>query len=66
MTAKTHDIFALASLVTVAAYYPPESLTVATVFVALVANNLGALIPDMDSASNRLWDLLPAGDSKLK
>lgn len=62
MTARTHDMFAVASLVTVAAYYPPETLTIATVLVSLIANNIGALIPDMDSATNRLWDLMPAGD----
>lgn len=62
MTARTHDAFAFASLVTVAAYYPPESLNLLTLFAAIVGNNIGALIPDMDSAGNRLWDLLPAGN----
>lgn len=62
MTARTHDIIAFASLLTVAAYYPPESLTVTTLMVAMIANNIGALIPDMDSSANKLWDLLPAGD----
>jgi inner membrane protein len=62
MTARTHDAFAFASLVTVAAYYPPESLTLFTLFACLVGNITGSLIPDMDQASNRLWDLLPAGD----
>ena len=62
MVAKTHDAFALASLATVALYYPPESLNLYTLVAAVVANNIGALIPDMDSAGNRLWDLLPAGD----
>lgn len=62
MTARTHDAFAFASLVTVAVFYPPESITILTLFVAIVANIVGALIPDMDQASNRLWDLLPWGD----
>lgn len=62
MTARTHDAFAFASLVTVAAFYPPESLNLLTLFAAIVGNNVGALIPDMDSAGNRLWDLLPAGN----
>lgn len=26
-------------------------------------NTIGALLPDIDQASNRLWDLLPAGES---
>ena len=62
MTARTHDAFAFASLVTVAAYYPPTSLNMTTLLTAIVANIVGCLIPDMDQASNRLWDLLPAGN----
>ena len=63
MTARTHDAFAFASLVTIAAYYPPESLNLMTLFASVVAADIGALIPDMDQAGNRLWDLLPAGDT---
>lgn len=66
MTARTHDAFAFASLLTAAAYFPPTSLSVTTVFAAVVGNVVGALIPDMDQASNRLWDLLPAGDKLAK
>jgi inner membrane protein len=62
MTARTHDTFALASLVTVAAYFPPNSLNLLTFFSAIIAVNIGALLPDMDQAGNRMWDLLPAGD----
>lgn len=62
MTARTYDAFAFASLVTVSAYYPPSSLSLGTLFAAVVGNIVGSLIPDMDQASNRLWDLLPAGD----
>lgn len=61
MTARTHDAFAFASLVTVAAFYPPESLNLITLVGAVVAADVGALIPDLDTAGNRLWDLLPAG-----
>src|SRR4030067_2738629 len=62
MTARTHDLFAFASLVTVSAYYPPTSLNLATLFAALVGCVIGSLIPDMDQATNRLWDLVPGGD----
>jgi inner membrane protein len=62
MTARTHDAFAFAALITVAAYYPPSTLNLTTAVTAIVANIVGCLIPDMDQASNRLWDLLPAGD----
>ena len=63
MTARTHDEFAFASLVTVAAFYPPVALNLFTLVVSLVGNIVGALIPDMDQAGNRLWDLLPGGDA---
>lgn len=66
MTARTHDAFAFASLVSVAAFFPPTSLNLLTLFMAVIANNIGALIPDMDSAGNRLWDLLPLGDHLAK
>ena len=66
MTARTHDAFAFASLVTVAAFYPPDGLNLLTLFAAIVGNIVGALIPDMDQASNRLWDLLPMGDHLAK
>lgn len=62
MTSKTHDVFAFASLLTVAAYSPPPALNLTTAGVAVVGNIVGSLIPDLDQASNRLWDLLPGGN----
>lgn len=62
MTARTHDIIAFASLVSVATIRPPESLNLLTLVSAIIAADVGALIPDMDQAGNRLWDLLPSGD----
>lgn len=62
MTARTHDAIAFASLVTFASYFPPEFLNIPTLFAGLIGNVVGALIPDMDQATNRLWDLLPGGD----
>ncbi|MFA6250200.1 MAG: metal-dependent hydrolase [Candidatus Shapirobacteria bacterium] len=62
MTSKTHDLFAFASLLTLATRYPPSSLNFPTFVVSLISNIVGALLPDLDQASNRLWDLLPAGN----
>ena len=62
MTARTHDIISFASLITCAAYFPPKDLNISTTFAALVGSVIGALIPDMDQATNQLWDLLPAGN----
>jgi membrane-bound metal-dependent hydrolase YbcI (DUF457 family) len=62
MTARTHDLAAFASLVTLAVYFPPQNLTITTAFVSLVGCVVGALVPDLDQATNRLWDLLPVGN----
>src|SRR3989338_8461043 len=62
MTARTHDVAAFASLLTFAAFYPPDNLNIPTLITCFIANIVGALIPDMDQATNRLWDLLPAGN----
>ncbi|MEK7802589.1 MAG: metal-dependent hydrolase [Pseudomonadota bacterium] len=61
MTSRTHDAFAFATLVTVAAFYPPQNMSVMTLIFAIIAADIGALIPDMDTAGNRLWELLPQG-----
>jgi inner membrane protein len=62
MTSRTHDIFAFASLISLASYYPPASLNLTTTVACLVGNVVGSLLPDADQATNRLWDLLPAGN----
>lgn len=63
MTARTHDMVAFASLITIASYFPPEKLSINTLIASLIGCTIGSLIPDMDQATNRLWDLLPGGDS---
>jgi inner membrane protein len=63
MTSRTHDLIAFGTLLTAATFNPPNNLNISTVFVCLVGNIIGALIPDMDQATNRLWDLLPAGNT---
>jgi membrane-bound metal-dependent hydrolase YbcI (DUF457 family) len=62
MTARTHDASAFASLVTVATLHPPKNLNLMTLVGSIIAADIGSLIPDLDDAGNRLWDLLPAGD----
>lgn len=62
MTGRTHDAMAFACLVTIATLNPPESLNVATMGAAIIANIVGGTLPDIDQASNRLWDLLPGGN----
>ncbi len=63
MTSRTHDMIAFASLITVASYFPPDKLSINTGVASLIGCTIGALIPDMDQATNQLWDLVPGGDS---
>jgi len=66
MTGRTHDAIAFASLITIATLNPPESLNLATASAAVVVNIVGGTLPDIDQASNRLWDLLPFGERLAK
>lgn len=62
MTGRTHDSIALASLVTAAVYFPPSSLNLLTLVSSLIGTTIGALSPDLDQATNRLWYFLPGGN----
>ena len=62
MTSRTHDAIAFASLLTVAAFVPVPPLNLLTAIGAIIACDIGAAIPDMDTAGNRLWEMLPQGD----
>lgn len=66
MTGRTHDAIAFASLITAATLFPPARLNLATAGAAVVGNIVGGTLPDIDQASNRLWDLLPFGDEIAK
>lgn len=63
MLGRTHNMIAFAALLTAVVYYPPVELSTATVVVALIANTAGSMLPDLDQATNRLWDMLPFGDA---
>lgn len=62
MLSRTHEVVGVTALAIVATNYPPEHLTVPTIVVALMANLVGTLLPDIDQASNRLWDMIPGGN----
>jgi inner membrane protein len=62
MTGRTHDIIAFAGILTAASFNPPQSLNLFTTIGCLMGGVIGALIPDMDQATNRLWDMFPAGN----
>lgn len=66
MLGRTHGLVAFACLTTTVVIFPQSHLTSATIFLSLVANSVGSMTPDIDQASNRLWDLLPWGETIAK
>lgn len=63
MTSKTHEAGAFASLLAASLYFKPGGMTPITIGVALVANLVGSLLPDIDQNQNRLWDMIPGGNT---
>lgn len=61
MTARTHDVAALTALTAFVLVSPPESLTVSTALIAVLANQLGGIAPDIDQPTAPLWRNLPIG-----
>lgn len=61
MTARTHDLAALTALAVAVLVYDPSKLTLATVLVGLLANQLGGIAPDVDQPTAPLWRNLPEG-----
>ncbi|MBW4062037.1 metal-dependent hydrolase [Candidatus Saccharibacteria bacterium] len=61
MTGRTHDLAALTALGAVVMVVPQHPVTLGTVLVALVANQLGGIAPDIDEPTAPLWRNLPVG-----
>jgi len=61
MTARTHDVAALTALGLVALTQPIQSLTLSTVLVVLLANQIGGIAPDIDQPTAPFWRNLPVG-----
>lgn len=61
MTARTHDVAALTGLALWVMAVPPGKMTVATGLVAVLANQLGGIAPDIDQPTAPLWRNLPIG-----
>ena len=61
MTARTHDVAALTALSLVAVVQPVASLSLSTVLVALLANQIGGILPDIDQPTAPFWRNLPVG-----
>jgi inner membrane protein len=62
MTGRTHDLAAFTALSWTVATQPiPQDLTLATVIVALSANFIGGLAPDIDQSTATLWHRMRGG-----
>lgn len=61
MTARTHDIAAITVLGVLVLVNPPETVRLSTVLVAVLANQLGGIAPDIDQPTAPLWRNLPEG-----
>jgi len=61
MTARTHDLAAITALALVAVMQPIPVLTLSTVLLALLANQIGGIAPDIDQPTAPLRRNLPIG-----
>lgn len=55
MTGRTHDLAAVTALGVIAITFPLESMTLSTVLVALGANMIGGIAPDVDQPTAPFW-----------
>lgn len=61
MTGRTHDTAAIASLIGVVIITQPNDVNLATALVAVLANQMGGLAPDIDQPTAPFWRNLPIG-----
>lgn len=61
MTARTHDLAAITALGVVFLLEPLRTVTLATALIAILANQLGGIAPDVDQPTAPFWRNLPVG-----
>src|SRR4030043_1221116 len=61
MTGKTHDLAAFTALMLAVVLLPLPKISLASALVALGANMLGGLVPDIDESTSDFWDKFPLG-----
>lgn len=61
MTGRTHDLAAFAALSAVVFFHTPETMTLGTVLLSLLSNQIGGILPDIDQPTAPLWHNLPIG-----
>ncbi len=61
MLARTHDLAAIAALTVVYLARPESTITLSTAALAIFANQVGGIAPDIDQPTAPLWRNLPVG-----
>jgi inner membrane protein len=61
MTARTHDLAAITALGVVVLLQPERTVTLATAIIAVFANLVGGITPDIDQPTAPFWRNLPVG-----
>lgn len=61
MIARTHDLAAITALGIVFVLVPSGPLSLATIIIAVLANLIGGITPDIDQPTAPLWRNLPIG-----
>jgi membrane-bound metal-dependent hydrolase YbcI (DUF457 family) len=62
MTGRTHDLAAITALLAVICLFAPVyNLSLATLLVAILANQIGGILPDIDQPTAPFWRNLPVG-----
>ena len=61
MTARTHDLAAITALGIVILSQPAQTVTLGTALIALLANQIGGITPDIDQPTAPFWRNLPVG-----
>lgn len=62
MVGRTHDLAAITTLLTVVLLLPTlPTMTLGTAIVAVIANQLGGIAPDIDQPTAPFWRNLPIG-----
>ncbi len=61
MTGRTHDLAAFTALVAVVLLQPARTVSLSTLLLSLLANQIGGIAPDIDQPTAPLWRNLPIG-----
>lgn len=61
MTSRTHDLAAFGALAAIVLLQPARTVTLSTLLLGLLANQIGGIAPDIDQPTAPFWRNLPIG-----